>query len=152
MATAYLALGTNLGDKRKHITTAVALLSERTGRILALSRLYASEPWGFKSDNHFLNAALALETSLSPFELLDLTQQIERDMGREEKDTASYCDRIIDIDLLLYEDLVLHTARLTLPHPLMHERGFVVVPLAEIAPALLHPVLKTTFGELALSF
>ncbi|MDR1258854.1 MAG: 2-amino-4-hydroxy-6-hydroxymethyldihydropteridine diphosphokinase [Tannerellaceae bacterium] len=151
MATVYIGLGTNLGDKNKHITTAVKLLAERAGKILALSRLYENPPWGFESENEFINAALALETVLSPLELLNITQQIEREMGRSGNTSGSYCDRIIDIDILLYEDMILHTDNITLPHPLMHERRFVAVPLAEIAPALLHPVLKKTMASLALS-
>ncbi|MDR1357092.1 MAG: 2-amino-4-hydroxy-6-hydroxymethyldihydropteridine diphosphokinase [Tannerellaceae bacterium] len=151
MATAYLGLGSNLGDKGKHIATAVRLLSERTGRILALSRLYESPPWGFESENEFANAALALETELTPLELLDTTQDIERKMGRVVKSSGSYCDRTIDIDILLYEAMILCTDRISLPHPLMHERRFVVVPLSEIAPTLMHPVLGKTFAELALS-
>ncbi|MDR1344524.1 MAG: 2-amino-4-hydroxy-6-hydroxymethyldihydropteridine diphosphokinase, partial [Tannerellaceae bacterium] len=98
MATAYLGLGTNLGDRGKQIKTAVKLLSERTGKILALSHLYETSPWGFESKNEFVNAALALETALSPMELLDATQQIEREMGRTVKTSVSYCDRLIDID------------------------------------------------------
>ncbi|MDR1644581.1 MAG: 2-amino-4-hydroxy-6-hydroxymethyldihydropteridine diphosphokinase [Tannerellaceae bacterium] len=151
MATAYLGLGTNLGDKSKNITTAVKLL-ERTGTILALSRFYENPPWGFESENEFLNAVLAIETMLPPHELLDITQHIEREMGRTQKTSAAYHDRIIDIDILLYDDIILHTTRLILPHPFMHKRCFVIVPFAEIAPSLSHPVLKKTIGELALSF
>lgn len=120
--------------------TAAALLAERVGDVLALSGFYETEPWGFQSDNTFLNAALRLETILSPLELLDATQQIEREMGRTQKSNGAYHDRIIDIDILLYDDLVLQTPELTLPHPLMHERRFVMEPLAEIAPNVVHPV------------
>jgi 2-amino-4-hydroxy-6-hydroxymethyldihydropteridine diphosphokinase len=150
MATACLSLGTNMGEKNKHITTAIRLLGERAGTILALSRLYENPPWGFESDNDFLNAAMTIETALNPFQLLDITQQIEREMGRTRKTAGAYRDRIIDIDILLYDDLVLHTARLTLPHPHMHERRFALIPLAEIAPSLAHPLLKKTVAELAL--
>jgi 2-amino-4-hydroxy-6-hydroxymethyldihydropteridine diphosphokinase len=152
MATVYLGLGTNIGTKNRHITTAVELLGERAGTILALSRLYENPPWGFESENEFLNAALIIETTLDPFQLLDATQQIEREMGRTAKTTDVYQDRIIDIDILLYDDVILHTSQLILPHPLMHERRFVIIPLAEIAPSLSHPVLKKTIGELSLSF
>lgn len=120
--------------------TAAALLAERVGDVLALSGFYETEPWGFQSDNTFLNAALRLDTILSPLELLDATQQIEREMGRTQKSNGAYHDRIIDIDILLYDDLVLQTPELTLPHPLMHERRFVMEPLAEIAPNVVHPV------------
>ena len=134
MAIAYLALGTNIGNKRRNMITAAALLAERVGDVLALSGFYETEPWGFQSENTFLNAALQLDTSLSPLELLKATQEIEIEMGRTQKSNGAYHDRIIDIDILLYDNLVLQTPELTLPHPLMHERLFVMEPLAEIAP------------------
>ena len=142
MAIAYLALGTNIGNKRRNMITAAALLAERVGDVLALSGFYETEPWGFQSENTLLNAALQLDTSLSPLELLKATQEIEIEMGRTQKSNGAYHDRIIDIDILLYEDLVLQTPELTLPHPLMHERLFVMEPLAEIAPNVIHPVFK----------
>ena len=142
MAIAYLALGTNIWNKRRNMITAAALLAERVGDVLALSGFYETEPWGFQSENTFLNAALQLDTSLSPLELLKATQEIEIEMGRTQKSNGAYHDRIIDIDILLYEDLVLQTPELTLPHPLMHERLFVMEPLAEIAPNVIHPVFK----------
>lgn len=122
--------------------TAAALLAERAGDVLALSGFYETEPWGFRSENTFLNGALQLETSLSPLELLEATQQIEVDMGRTQKSNGVYHDRIIDIDILLYDDLVMQSPELTLPHPLMHQRSFVMEPLAEIAPNVVHPVFN----------
>ena len=142
MAIAYLALGTNIGNKRRNMITAAALLAERVGDVLALSGFYETEPWGFQSESTFLNAALQLDTSLSPLELLKATQEIEIEMGRTQKSNGAYHDRIIDIDILLYDNLVLQTPELTLPHPLMHERLFVMEPLAEIAPNVIHPVFK----------
>ena len=142
MAIAYLGLGTNIGNKRRNMITAAALLAERVGDVLALSGFYETEPWGFQSENTFLNAALQLDTSLSPLELLKATQEIEIEMGRTQKSNGAYHDRIIDIDILLYDNLVLQTPELTLPHPLMHERLFVMEPLAEIAPNVIHPVFK----------
>ena len=142
MAIAYLALGTNIGNKRRNMITAAALLAERVGDVLALSGFYETEPWGFQSDNTFLNAALQLETGLPPLELLKATQEIELEMGRTQKSNGAYHDRIIDIDILLYDDLILQTPELTLPHPLMHERQFVMEPLVEIAPNVIHPVFK----------
>lgn len=122
--------------------TAAALLAERAGDVLALSGFYETEPWGFRSENTFLNGALQLETSLSPLELLKATQQIEVNMGRTQKSNGVYHDRIIDIDILLYDDLVMQSPELTLPHPLMHQRSFVMEPLAEIAPNVVHPVFN----------
>lgn len=148
MAIAYLALGTNIGNKRRNMITAAALLAERVGDVLALSGFYETEPWGFQSENTFLNAALQLETSLSPLELLKATQQIEVEMGRTQKSNGTYYDRIIDIDILLYDDLILQTPELTLPHPLMQDRRFVMEPLLEIAPNVVHPVFKKTVVSL----
>ena len=148
MAIAYLGLGTNVGNKRRNMITAAALLAERVGDILALSGFYETEPWGFESENFFLNAAVKLKTSFSPLEVLQITQQIEKELGRTEKSNGVYHDRIIDIDILLYEDEVLQIPELTLPHPLMHERKFVMDPLAEIAPFVVHPVLKERIIDL----
>ena len=148
MAIAYLALGTNIGNKRRNMITAAALLAERVGDVLALSGFYETEPWGFQSENTFLNAALQLETSLSPLELLKATQQIDVEMGRTQKSNGTYHDRIIDIDILLYDDLILQTPELTLPHPLMQDRRFVMEPLLEIAPNVVHPVFKKTVVSL----
>lgn len=148
MALVYLGLGTNIGNKRKNMVTAAALLAERAGDILSLSSFYETEPWGFESDNTFLNAALALETTYTPLALLHLTQQIEREMGRTQKSNGAYHDRIIDIDILLYGNERINNEELVVPHPLMQQRLFVMQPLAEIAPSLLHPVLQKTMYNL----
>lgn len=146
----YLSLGSNLGDRHTLITTALALLAERAGSLVAVSHFYETEPWGFRSPNPFLNAAVRLRTLLTPESLLDLTQRIERELGRTVKSSPghAYADRSIDIDILLYADVCLSTPRLTLPHPLMHLRRFVLEPLAEIAPALCHPEIGRTVCEL----
>ena len=112
MATAYLGLGTNVGNKRENLVTAAALLAERVGDVLALSDMYETEPWGFESDNTFLNAVIVMTTELSPMELLDATRLIEIEMGRIEKSDGAYHDRIIDIDLLMVDEQILHTERL----------------------------------------
>lgn len=148
MAKAYLSLGTNLGNKRRNLVTAAALLAERAGDILALSEIYETEPWGFESSHLFLNAALVLETSFSPLDLLQATRLIEIEMGRIAKSDGSYEDRVIDIDMLMYDEVVMQTSRLTLPHPLMHKRRFVMEPLAEIAPDAVHPVFHKTMNRL----
>ena len=133
MAIAYIGLGTNMGNRRKNLITAAALLAERAGDVLALSEFYETAPWGFQSEHAFFNAALKLQTNLSPLALLDLTQQIEKEMGRTQKSDGTYHDRIIDLDLLMYDQMIESNERLTLPHPLMHKRKFVMQPLAEIA-------------------
>lgn len=148
MAITYLGLGTNIGNKRRNLITAAALLAERVGDVLALSGFYETEPWGFESNNWFLNAAVKLNTDYSPQELLVITQQIEKELGRTEKSNGTYHDRVIDIDILLYDDEVLQTSELVLPHPLMHERKFVMEPLAEIAPFVQHPIFKESIMDL----
>lgn len=148
MATVYLSLGSNTGNRKYHIMQAVARLAERAGSISALSSLYVTAPWGFVSDHPFLNAAAALQTVLSPHELLALTQQIEKELGRTRKSDGEYHDRSIDIDILLYDRLVLSSPDLVIPHPLMHRRPFVLEPLSEIAPGLEHPVLHVTVKNL----
>ncbi len=149
MAIVYLGLGTNIGNRRGNMVKAAALLAERVGDILALSGSMETEPWGFESENLFLNAAIKMETPLTPDELLSATQAIEREMGREKKSDGSYHDRVIDIDILLYDNRVIEQPGLIVPHPLMQERLFVMAPLAEIAPFERHPLLGQTFMELA---
>ncbi len=133
MHKAYLSLGTNIGNRERNISDAVALLSSMTGTVARLSSLYETEPWGFDSPNRFINACVLLDTPLSPVELLHTTQDIEKQMGRTEKSVnGQYHDRIIDIDILLYDDLTVDLPQLHIPHPHMHERDFVMQPLTEI--------------------
>jgi 2-amino-4-hydroxy-6-hydroxymethyldihydropteridine diphosphokinase len=150
MHIVYLSLGTNLGDKEHNLVSAITEIGRRIGPVRAQSAFLATEPWGFESPNTFLNAAIRVETELSPHALLKVTQQIERDMGRTQKSTpnpqpstlncqlstvnshVTYHDRIIDIDILLYDDLHINTPKLTIPHPLMQQRDFVLIPLKEI--------------------
>ena len=133
MSIVYLGLGSNLGNKEQHITTAVKHLEQRVGKVRRLSSLLKTEPWGFTSPHSFVNAAVSIDTILSPHEVLEATQQIERDMGREQKSmNGEYHDRIIDIDILLYDDMEINEKDLTIPHPLMHQRDFVMIPLREI--------------------
>lgn len=133
MTRAYLGLGTNLGDKEGNIAAAIEKIGELIGDVVRQSALYHTKPWGFDSDNEFVNAAVAVDTVLSPRELLAATQQIERSMGRKEKSKDGvYHDRIIDIDILLYGDRHVSEPDLVIPHPLMHERDFVMKPLGEI--------------------
>lgn len=140
-----------MGNKRGNLITAAALLAERVGDILALSTIYETEPWGFESNNTFLNAALIQITKLTPLELLDATRLIEIEMGRIQKSDEGYQDRIIDIDILLYDNEIMQTPRLTLPHPMMHKRLFVMEPMAEIAPEMVHPIFNKTMEELLLA-
>lgn len=137
----YLSLGSNLGNRHALLEQAIDMLQERVGSLVACSSFIETEPWGFDSDNRFLNAAVHFATALSPLDLLLATQQIEREMGRTTKSQdGKYHDRPIDIDILLYDELQLnetydiggHSVSLILPHPLMHERDFVMIPLEAI--------------------
>ena len=131
--TVYLGLGTNLGDKEGNIGEAVRRIGELIGTVECQSTLLVSEPWGFESKNTFVNAALRCSTELEPMDVLEKTQEIERAMGRTQKSVdGQYHDRIIDIDILMYDDLHIDTKTLKLPHPLMKERDFVMIPLEEV--------------------
>ena len=133
MSTVYLSLGSNLGDRELTLRRAVSLLEERVGRVLRLSAFHETAPWGFSSDNMFVNAAVSIETSLSPRQLLVATQAIEKDLGRTVKSADGlYHDRPIDIDILLYDNMTVDEPDLKIPHPLMNEREFVKIPLREI--------------------
>ena len=137
MATLYLSLGTNLGDRRSNLETALTHIAREVGTVISSSDVIETEPWGFDSLNSFLNMAVKVETLLQPLEVLHATQDIERQMGRSEKSVnREYKDRLIDIDLLLYDDIVMNTPELTIPHPLMYQREFVMIPLLQIAPEL----------------
>ena len=144
----YLGLGTNLGDRASNILRAIQLIGERVGTVVRQSSLIETEPWGFESPNKFLNAVILCETERTPREVLRLTQKIERDMGRRKKtslnsirnatlskrelSSLNYSDRPIDIDILLYDDMTIDEPDLKIPHPLMYERDFVMIPLEEI--------------------
>ncbi|MDR2498249.1 MAG: 2-amino-4-hydroxy-6-hydroxymethyldihydropteridine diphosphokinase [Tannerellaceae bacterium] len=150
MVYVYLALGSNLGNKKQNILTAIQKIEDRAGKIQALSSFFVTQAWGFTSDNNFLNAAACLKTTLTPHKLLFITQKIEQEIGRPPHNKNQWEDRLIDIDILLYDDLILSHANLIIPHPLMHHRKFVLQPLTEIAPDLLHPTLQKTMAELLL--
>ena len=138
---AYLSLGSNLGDKSANLNKAIELLKERAGEVVKVSGNYETKPDGFVSENDFVNIALCLETELDAFALLDVCEQIEKSIGRERKSVnLNYADRVIDIDILYFNNMQLATERLTLPHPRMHKRQFVLEPLAEIAPKFRHPI------------
>jgi 2-amino-4-hydroxy-6-hydroxymethyldihydropteridine diphosphokinase len=150
MPTVYLGLGTNIGYKKENLTRAIELLSLALGRYTSLSSFLETAPWGFESDNTFLNCVVSFETDLTPQELLDTTEKIERELGRTVKSNGGiYHDRTIDIDILLYGSEIIKTPRLTIPHPLMHQRDFVLEPLAEIAPSLMLPTIGRSIKQLA---
>lgn len=129
----YLSLGTNLGDKEKNLLTAIDKINKSVGTIVRQSTFICTEPVGFVSENSFLNAAVLVETDKQPLECLEITQQIEREMGRTKKShDGIHYDRPIDIDILLFNDISLDLPELKIPHPRMYERDFVMIPLKEI--------------------
>ena len=149
MAEVFILLGGNVGDKRKIFTETREMINDRIGKLTKSSSIYAREPWGFDSDL-FWNQALLVETRLLPLEILDIALSIETALGRI-KTSKYYEPRTMDIDLLFYDDLLFDTPRLTLPHPKIEERRFVLVPLNEIAPERRHPVTGLTISELLIS-
>jgi len=144
--TAYIALGSNLGDKEANLRQALKLLAEQGIIIKKVSRFLATEPYGVTDQPTFLNGVCCVETILPPLELLAALLAVENKMGRVR--LRHWGERNIDLDLLLYENVVMDTARLRLPHPDMQNRDFVLLPLAEIAPELVHPVLQKTIARI----
>lgn len=141
----YLGLGSNLGDRERNLTETIRLIGERIGEVVRQSSFIETEPWGFQSDNCFMNAVILCLTEKKPREVLALTQQIERDMGKckehatqrsqivnGKSSNCKYADRPIDIDILLYDDWTVDEPDLKIPHPLMHQRDFVMIPLKQI--------------------
>jgi 2-amino-4-hydroxy-6-hydroxymethyldihydropteridine diphosphokinase len=145
MPTVYLALGSNLGDRSANLRTALAALHPKV-KVQGLSPIYETPPWGVTDQPAFLNMVLRGETRLTPKKLLSYVKSLETSLGR--LPTIRYGPRLIDIDILFYDDLVLDTPELILPHPRLHERAFVLVPLADLAPALVHPRLGKPVREL----
>jgi 2-amino-4-hydroxy-6-hydroxymethyldihydropteridine diphosphokinase len=144
-----LSLGSNLGEREVLLRKAVELIGENIGEVLAVSSIYETLPWGKTDQPNFLNLALVVITELSPEEVLTKTQFIENQLGKDKKE--HWGARLIDIDIVLFEDKIIDTPHLKIPHPYLHERTFVLEPLAEIAPDFVHPILGKTIEELLLS-
>jgi len=145
--TAWIGLGSNLGDRKDNLERARRSLEKSGNLIKATSSVYRSPPWGFESSNHFFNQCIVIETRLMPAKLLALLKQTEKVYGRD-LDGNGYTDRVIDLDILFIDDLIISEDQLEVPHPRIAQRLFVLKPLHEISPAKMHPVLKRTVSEL----
>ncbi len=146
----YFSLGSNLGNKAANLTLAQTLLTQRIGEIFACSPIYQTAAWKMQPDTPlFFNQTVGIRTPFPAMEVLLKTQAIEKIMGRQQKSTGqTYQNRIIDIDILFYDDRVYHSPELTIPHPLLHHRKFVLLPLNDIAPELIHPQLHQPVWQL----
>ena len=151
MAIAYLLAGGNLDNTIEKFNRLSDILQKQVGNIIGISKLYQSAPWGFESLHPFINQAIAIQTTLSPEKLLDEIQHIEKSFGRTKNNTKQYQDRSMDIDIIFYDDVIIQSERLTVPHPFMHLRRFVLTPLSEIAPQIIHPVLQKNITELSIA-
>lgn len=149
MSIVYLSLGSNMGNREEILEVAIKEIDKRIGKISKSSSKYETEPWGFTSPNKFINMAIEVETQLSPTLVSEIAHSIEDDLGRiRNKDIEGYEDRVIDIDILMIDNIISNDKGLTLPHPKMHLREFVILPLCEIAPNLIHPVLGITIKDI----
>ena len=146
MSIVYIGLGSNVGDRHRNCLTAIELLRQNGLLVARQSSMHETEPWGVTDQPEFVNMTVETETDLAPIKLLELLKKIEKDMGRQ--DTMKWGPRIIDLDILLYDDIIMKTDSLTIPHSLMHERAFVLRPLSEIAGNFIHPVLKKSITDL----
>jgi 2-amino-4-hydroxy-6-hydroxymethyldihydropteridine diphosphokinase len=142
-----LGLGSNLGDREKNLNSAIAEIEKEIGKMVAVSSYYETEPWGFVTENQFLNMAMIAETDLSPSGVIGRILMIEAKLGRS-RSGKEYSSRVIDIDILFFSDLILDEPSLKIPHPLLHERRFVLAPLCEIVPDFIHPVFKISLSRL----
>lgn len=147
MATVFIGIGSNLGDRQSFLDESIVRIGCYAGEITGRSSVIETEPWGFESATPFLNMAVRIETDLSPADLLSQLLDIETGMGRIRRGKG-YESRVIDLDILFYDDLVINNKDLVIPHPLLHKRLFVLKPLAELTPDLVHPVLNRSISEL----
>ncbi len=154
MKTVYMSLGGNMGNRKRNLENGIEQIEKELGKCVAISSFYESDSWGYRDKKKYLNCVLFCKTALKPYEILQKTQEIEKQLGRKTKSSPSennkvnYQSRPVDIDILFYDNLVLVSDILTIPHPLLSERFFVLKPLLEIASGLIHPIFKKTICEL----
>jgi 2-amino-4-hydroxy-6-hydroxymethyldihydropteridine diphosphokinase len=148
MIKAYISLGGNTGNRFKIQQNAIENIANRAGNVVAQSYLYETAPWGFEHDQDFLNQVIAINTSLSPTDLMDTLMEIEKELGRTRTEGSGYEARSIDLDVLFYGDREVRESKLRIPHPRLHKRRFILIPLNDIARELMHPVLQQTIAEL----
>ena len=149
MSIVYLSLGSNMGNRESVLTLSIEEIGKRIGNVTKVSSKYETEPWGFISANKFINMAIEVDTELSPQEVSKRVHKIEDDLGRIRSDNVSgYEDRVIDIDILMIDNIISEEKDLTLPHPKMHLREFVIFPLCEIAADIIHPILGCSIEEI----
>jgi len=146
--TAYLSLGSNLGNRYQNLLDALAAVSNQVGTVKLISQTYENPPVGFESEENFLNLCAEIHTELTPVALLKELNLIEKELGRTEKSSEGYSSRLIDIDIILYDDVILTDSKLTIPHPHFKERLFVLKPLNDIAPSKIDPKTKQTIEQL----
>lgn len=149
MPKVYIGIGSNIGNREENCQKALELIIKSGIKVKKCSSMIETEPWGVKEQPRFINMAIEIETELNPEELLGLLKKIEGTLGRRQ--TTRWGPREIDLDILLYDDMILKTPELEIPHPLLHKREFVLQPLAEIAPDKIHPVFKKSVKELLLN-
>jgi 2-amino-4-hydroxy-6-hydroxymethyldihydropteridine diphosphokinase len=148
MNVSYLCLGGNIGNRENALEQALDLINKKAGRVTARSAIYETEAWGVTGQQPYLNACVCIATGLDAQKLLQILLFIEKELGRQRSSAASYEPRTIDIDILFFNDMVTESDQLIIPHPRLHLRKFVLVPLSEIAPNYLHPVLNKTIFNL----
>ncbi len=143
-----LSLGGNIGNVRNSINTAIHLIRNKLGDVTLISSNYTTKAWGLENQPDFLNKVVAVQTNLSPNEVLSVCLQIEKELGRDRNNQKKWAERVLDIDVLFYEDEIINSNDLVIPHPYLHKRNFVLYPLAEILPYFVHPILRKTVLEL----
>lgn len=151
MNTVYLSIGSNMGDRLDYLSKANKLIRQRIGNIIKESSIYETEPWGFLSDDLFLNQVVIADSPHSPTDILNEVKTIEKYIGRNQILTKEYASRVMDIDILFYNDLIFESQHLTFPHLHLHKRNFVLVPLCEISPEFIHPVFQIELSQLLIN-